>query len=174
MRVAFHAINGVGLGHLARAACLAREVRALCPSARALVITNAGDVGLLEREGLDYVRLPPRAGEPHADPGRSRRALWGPLERAALAAVYEAFAPDLAAFDTHAPPWLVEHAAALGARTALVLRELRPAAFAAWLGSREALAFDRIVVPHEPDEVDLRAAPADLPVVCVGPVVRLV
>lgn len=173
MRVAFHAINGVGLGHLARAACLAREVRALLPRARVLVITNAGDVGLLEREGLDYVRLPPRADEPHADPGRSRRALFGPLERAALAAIYSSFAPDLAAFDTHAPSWLVEHAASLGARTTLVLRELRPAALANFFGSREAAGFDRIVVPHEPGEVDLGAAPGDLPIACVGPVVRL-
>ncbi len=173
MRVAFHAINGVGLGHLARATCLLREVRDLLPGARLLVVTNAGDVSMLERAGLDYVRLPPRAAEPHADPGRCRRALFGPLERAALAAVYETFAPDLAAFDTHAPPWLVEHAAALGARTAFVLRELRPAALSAWLASPEALGFDRIVVPHEPGEVDLGAAPADLPLVCVGPVVRL-
>ncbi len=171
MRVAFHAINGVGLGHLVRVTALAEEVRALHPGAAVLVLTSAVDTSMLTRAGLDFVRFPPRLAEPHADPDRARRALPAPLEHAALAAALDAFRPDLVVFDTHAPAALARHAAAIGARVVLVQRELRPEALAAFFASGAAAAFDRIVVPHEPGEVDLRGA-AHLPVVVTGPVVR--
>lgn len=171
MRVAFHAINGVGLGHLVRVTALAEEVRALVPGAEILVLTNAADTTLLRRAGLDFVRLPPRLAEPHADPDRVRRALPEPYEHAALCAALDVFRPDLLVFDTHAPLALARHAASLGARSALILRELRPEALASFLASSAPAVFDRIVVPHEPGEVDLSSAP-HLPIVTTGPVVR--
>jgi radical SAM protein with 4Fe4S-binding SPASM domain len=171
VKVAFHAINGVGLGHLVRVTALAEEVRALVPAAEILVLTNAADTTLLRRAGLDFVKLPPRLAEPHADPDRVRRALPEPYEHAALSAALDVFRPDLLVFDTHAPLALARHAASIGARTALVLRELRPEALASFLASSAPAAFDRIVVPHEPGEVDLSAT-RHLPIVTTGPVVR--
>ena len=172
MRIAFHAINGVGLGHVVRVIALAEEVRALLPRAALLVLTNARDTSMLSAARLDFVALPPRLGEPHADPDRARRSLPEPIEQAALAAALTAFRPDLVVFDTHAPPTLARHAASLGARSVLVLRELRPEALRAFLGGAAAAAFDRIVVPHAADEVDLGAAVASLPIEVTGPVVR--
>jgi radical SAM protein with 4Fe4S-binding SPASM domain len=171
VRVAFHAINGVGLGHLVRATSIAEEVRALDPEGAILVLTNAADTSLLRRAGLDFVRFPPALTEPHADPDRARRALPAPLDHAALSAALDAFAPDLVVFDTHAPLALARHAAAIGARSVLVLRELRPEVLGAFLASAAPAAFDRIVVPHEPGEVDLRGV-GHLPVTVAGPVVR--
>ena len=171
MRIAFHAINGVGLGHLVRVTAIAEEVRALDPEGAILVLTNAGDTSTLSRAGFDFVRFPPSLAEPHADPDRVRRALPAPLEHAALAAALDAFGPDLVVFDTHAPLALARHAAAIGARAVLVQRELRPEAFAAFLASAAPATFDRIVVPHDPGEVDLRGT-AHLPVTVTGPVVR--
>jgi radical SAM protein with 4Fe4S-binding SPASM domain len=167
MRIAFHAINGVGLGHLVRATCLAREL----PSAAILVVTNAADVSLLARSGIDHVQLPPRSGEPHADPDRALTALPEPLEEAVLAATFAAFAPDLVVFDTHAPLRVVRDLAERGVRSVLVLRELRPEAMAAFVSSGAALAFDHLVVPHEEDEVDTGAL-RDHPVSVIGPIVR--
>ena len=60
MRIAFHAINGVGWGHVVRVTALAHELRELAPGARLLVLTNAADPAILEEAGLDFVRLPPR------------------------------------------------------------------------------------------------------------------
>jgi radical SAM protein with 4Fe4S-binding SPASM domain len=173
MKVAFHTINGVGLGHVVRAVCLATEMRALVPDVRLLVLTNARDTSLIEAAGLDWVKLPPRlTGEPHADPRRAETSLPEPLEEAALGAALATFRPDLVVFDTHAPARIVARAAALGARTVLVLRELRPDALRSFAKSAVAHAFDRIVIPQEPGDMDL-APLADLPHVLVGPVVRL-
>ena len=171
LRIAFHAINGIGLGHLVRTMSIAAELPALVPGVQMLVLTNARDPSLLVAAGLDFVQLPPRLDEPHADPRRVHTALPGPLEDAALVAALAAFAPDLVVFDTHAPMRVVRRIAALGARSVLVLRELRPEALRAFVASGAARAFDRIVVPHDPDEVDL-AALDELPVTVSGPVVR--
>ncbi|MEO8699339.1 MAG: glycosyltransferase [Kofleriaceae bacterium] len=171
MKVAFHAINGVGLGHLVRAVSLARELPALVPGVQLLVVTNARDTSLLEREGIDYVQMPPRLNEPHADPARSIHALPEPLEEAAMAAAFAAFAPDLVVFDTHAPMRVVRKVTAGGARCVLVLRELRPEALRAFVASGAPLAFDRLVVPHEPGEVDLVGF-GEAAVVVAGPIVK--
>jgi radical SAM protein with 4Fe4S-binding SPASM domain len=173
LRVLFHAINGVGLGHLVRTTCLAIEARRLSPGARVLIVTNAQDASMLEREGLDFVQLPPRLAEPHVAPRRALVALPEGLHHRAFEAVVEAFDPQLVVFDTHAPPRLVVHASRRGARTALVQRELRPAALAAFLRGPAALWFDRIVMPHDAGEIDPAALPAHLPVQLGGHVVRL-
>lgn len=173
MKVAFHAINGVGLGHLVRTMCLAREIRALAPACDLLVVTNAADTSMLAEASIDFVKLPPRANEPHADPRRARVALPEALEEAALIATFEAFAPDLVVFDTHAPLRVVRHLATIGVRSVLVLRELREEALRSFVAKGSALLFDRIVVPHDPDEVDVSLL-ADLPVSIVGPIVRTV
>jgi hypothetical protein len=173
VRVAFHAINGVGLGHLVRATCIAREVRVVAPGAQVLVLTNARETAVLEREGLDFIRFPARLAEPHADPTRVETALPDDEEHAAFEAALGAFAPDVVVFDTHAPPRLVAHASSLGARTVLVLRELRAEALSALLASGAVAAFDRVVVPHDAGEVDLGPLEAaGLSVRRVGPVVR--
>ncbi|HWO18735.1 MAG TPA: glycosyltransferase [Kofleriaceae bacterium] len=172
MKIAFHAINGIGLGHVVRTTCLAAELPALVPGVQILVATNAGDTTLLERAGLDFVQLPPRLDEPHTDPERARTALPAPLEEAALIAAFEAFGPDLVVFDTHAPMRVVHRLAALGARCVLVLRELRPEVLRAFVTSGAPLAFDRIVVPHEPGELPLEAL-GEAPAVLAGPIVRV-
>ena len=173
LRVAFHAINGVGLGHLVRATCLAKEVLALVPGSRVLVLTNARDTTMLEHAGLDFVKFPPRVGEPHADPLRVESAFGEREEEATQAATLDAFEPDLVVFDTHAPPALARHATTLGARSVLVLRELRPEALRAFATSSAATAFDRIVVPHDVGEMDLSPLHgAGIPTFLVGPIVR--
>ncbi len=171
MRVAFHAINGVGLGHVTRVTAIAEEVRALVPDAGILVLTNAADPSMLTGAGFDFVSFLPGLTEPHADPDRARRALPAPLEHAALAAALDVFRPDLVVFDTHAPLALARHAAANGARAVLVQRELRPQALAAFFAGEAVAAFDRFVVPHEPGVVHLPGA-EHLPVVVTGPVLR--
>ena len=172
MRIAFHAINGVGLGHLVRAISIAKEVRAIAPQVELLVVTTALDTSLLRRADLDFVQLPPRLGEPHADPDRSRVALPEPLERAALDGVFAAFAPDLVVFDTHAPMHAVRALHERGARSVLVLRELRPDALRAFIARGDARWFARIIVPHDASDLDTSAL-AGLPYELVGAVVRL-
>ena len=171
LRVAFHAINGIGLGHVVRVISIASEMRALVPGVQMLVLTNARDTSMLTRAGLDHVQLPSRLNEPHADPDRALTALPEPLEEAALAAALDVFGPDLVVFDTHAPMRVVRHVASIGARAVLVLRELRPEALRSFARSGALLAFDRIVVPHDPGEVDLDAL-GEAPVALVGPIVR--
>lgn len=172
MKIGLHAINGVGLGHLVRTWCLARELRAAHPDAAFLFVTNARDPRLLRDHGFDFVHLPPRCNEPHADPRRSWEGLPDDLDTLAALAAFEVFRPDVVVFDTHAPPALVDGVTALGARAVLVLRELRPEVSAAWLRSAHSRAFDQLLVPHGPDEVAPDTLPAELPLQLVGPIVR--
>ncbi len=171
IRVAFHAINGIGLGHLVRTLAIASELPAFLPGVQRLVVTNARDLTLLERAGLDYVQLPPRLAEPHAEVTRVTSALPEPVEEAALDAIFAAFKPDLVVFDTHAPMRVVEWLTASGVRSVLVQRELRPDALRSFLAKGLALGFDQIVVPHDASEVDA-AVYGDTPVELVGPIVR--
>ncbi|MFO0741490.1 MAG: glycosyltransferase [Labilithrix sp.] len=171
MKVAFHAINGVGLGHLVRAVAIAEEIRALVPAAELLVLTNAKDTAMLTAARLDFVRFPPRLDEPHADPTRVHVALPPRVEEAAFFATLAAFAPDLVVFDTHPPLSIVARLASIGARAVLVQRELRPDALRSFVASGAPLLFDRIVVPHDPGEVGLEPYEG-APVVLVGPIVR--
>ena len=168
MRVAFHAINGVGLGHVVRTLCLAAEMP---PEAQLLVVTNAHDTSLLERAGIDHVQLPPRLLEPHADPARVHAALPEPLEEAALLAVFRAFSPDLVVFDTHAPMRVVRELTAANIRSVLVQRELRPEVLRSLVAKDTLLAFDRVIVPHDASEIDPSAF-GDAVVELVGPIVR--
>lgn len=175
IRVAFHAINGVGLGHLVRAICLAREVREIVEGAHVLVLTNARDTSMLEDAGIDFVKVPPRLIEPHADPDRAETALADAEEEAVLIAALEAFAPDLVVFDTHAPMRIARHVTRIGARTVLVLRELRAETLRWFIGSGAGVVFDRIVVPHEHGDMDLAPLEsAGIAVATVGSVVRTI
>ena len=70
IRVAFHAINGIGLGHLVRTLAIASELPAFLPGVQRLVVTNARDLTLLERAGLDYVQLPPRLADGYGGGGQ--------------------------------------------------------------------------------------------------------
>lgn len=171
MRIAFHAINGVGLGHVVRATAIAEEVRRLRPDAKILFLTNAADTSMVTRAGFDFIGIPPRLTEPHADPHRVRRALPAPLEHAALTAALQTFRPDLVVFDTHAPLTLTRFAAEIGARSVLVQRAMRRENMEEFFAGGAAPMFDRIVVPEEPDEVDLRGG-LHLPISVTGPVVR--
>jgi len=173
IRVAFHAINGIGLGHLVRTIAIATELPSIIPGVQRLVVTNARDLTLLERAGIDFVQLPPRLAEPHADVNRVSSALPEPVEEAALNAIFAAYAPDLVVFDTHAPIRVVQQLTAIGARSVLVQRELRPEALRSFLASNAQFAFDKIVVPHDATEVDVRAY-GDHPVELVGSIVRRV
>lgn len=172
MKVAFHAINGVGLGHLVRAVTLATEMRELVPDIELLVLTNARDTSMLRDAGLDYVQFPPRLDEPHADPLRIKTALPPMIEQAAFIATLDTFAPDLVVFDTHAPTSFVAHVSKRY-RAVLVLRELRPEALRSFAASKIARLFDRIIIPQEAGDMDLSAL-AHLPAVRVGPIVRRV
>lgn len=170
MRVLFHAINGIGLGHLARTTTLAIEVRALGHDV--LVLTSALDTSLLQKAALDFVRLPPRLSEPHVSPERSLLSLDKRLEHKAIQAILEVFFPDIVVFDTHPPPWLVHHVRSIGARATLVLRELRPQYLDHLLQGDLLRRFDRILIPHERTEVDEHLFPWFLPISLEGPVLR--
>jgi glycosyltransferase involved in cell wall biosynthesis/MoaA/NifB/PqqE/SkfB family radical SAM enzyme/predicted glycosyltransferase len=172
IRIALHAINGVGLGHLVRLATIAVEMRKVDPGAQVLVLTNARDCRLLRACGLDYVQFPLRLDEPHADPDRATAGLPAELDAAAQCGALRAFAPDLVVFDTHAPWPLVQCARGLGARSVLVLRELKPEAWSRLFGRFAPWAFDRIVIPHEPGDIDVSVIPAGLPVSWSGPILR--
>jgi len=57
-RVVFHAINGIGLGHLSRQIAIALAVRELAPHTNILFVVDGGSHGLLEAAGLSYVTTP--------------------------------------------------------------------------------------------------------------------
>lgn len=85
------ASNGVGAGHLTRAASVAR--RLVERSARPFVATMSDAVSLLDRDEIPYEIIPPRSRT-----GASKRA-WNRSLRERICLLLNAHSPDVVAFD---------------------------------------------------------------------------
>lgn len=173
MRVALHAINGTGVGHLTRAGLVLDALCRRVAGLQALLCTNATDAVPLRLPGAArVVRLPyTTVDEAAAGDDPTPRE----VNARAFFAAAAAFEPDLLVFDTHAPQALLRDRGLEAVPRALILRSLTPAAAARLFSGDPSLgaAFDLILVP-----ADVGAAPLPVPAPLsrrlrrVGPIVR--
>jgi predicted glycosyltransferase len=179
MRILHYAINGTGLGHVARLANIASGVRALDPEVHQLVVTNSSYLDLLKRQGLPFAVIPSNDGEVLSGLDRRSRSVTRRTAYAMLYRLIGEYDPALVVFDTHAPPQLVRRLADEGRAMALVLRRVREAYLGALLADGLLSRFAAVVVPHTREEFcsglgePTLQALASLPKLrFVGPVVR--
>lgn len=150
-RLLFHSASRRGLGHVMRAANLARAVQARDPRAEVLVhLTNPA-------AGPACGEVPWQCGDPD-EPG-----VWADL--------LAGFRPTLTVFDTMLPgPWAID---APGVRQAFVWRASVDVRQQATANDARLQRMAAIVVPHTPAEFGTTLPPAlEARTVFTGPIVR--
>jgi UDP-N-acetylglucosamine--N-acetylmuramyl-(pentapeptide) pyrophosphoryl-undecaprenol N-acetylglucosamine transferase len=173
VNVLFHAIDGLGLGHLNRTLVMARALRMAAGPLPLTVrfVVDSPAVGLVSDAGFPVVKLPQR-NHPRVGPaGRGRRPTDLPRMFEAL---FAAWTPDHLVVDFVADRALFAAARARGIQVSVVLRRQRRRALLKLALHPAAAGVDRWLLPHSAAEF----APSDLPrpwrsrAVQLGPVVR--
>ena len=179
MKLLFHAINGVGLGHVSRITGFVQAIRELEPEVKPLVVTNAREVGILDNAGIPLVRIPGHTREPGVDPVQEGRVLSSELHDQLVEAVLRSYQPSMLVVDTHFPRKLIHSADRAGIRTVLVLRKTRKEYLQSLVKSEIWHCFNQIILPHYNEELffgdDIalwRALANDTRVTITGPIIR--
>jgi hypothetical protein len=168
MRVLFHAINKVGLGHVIRLSGLQRTIQSQGLAECRYFTSSAHVQGLFTCPGSLVEEDPDASVEPMTV--AILEGLWRAVVR---------YDPDVVVCDTYWPRRIVAQIRARGIRTVLVQRMMRAAVMREAMREASA-AFDAVLVPHHPHEVSwtYRDHPGliryleSLPVGFIGPLAR--
>lgn len=157
--VLFHAINGIGLGHVSRLVAIAFALRELSPSTDLLFAVEGNSHGLLEAAKLPRVTFP---AAPHifSEPSDSwPRPRVERLIRSMAESITEVAGPNLIVFDCFPNRALVEVARRKGIPFAMCVRASKDMDHY-FEGLKAVLReADVIIIPHHPGEISV---PADL------------
>lgn len=147
MRVAFYAVNGLGLGHVTRLLSIARALRRLRPDVEVLFLTSSEADGVIYREGFAAVKLPSKTIREEVGLDKRR---YLKLAQSVTWNTLAAFEPDVLVVDTYPMGSFEELIPVLRwkQRNVFVFREQRPEAAAAPLLQATLPLYDAVVVPH--------------------------
>lgn len=168
MRVAFYAVNGLGLGHVTRLLSIARALRRIRPEVEVLFLTSSEADHVIYREGFAAVKLPSKSIREKVGLQKSR---YLKLVQTVTWNTLSAFEPDVLVVDTVPAGSFEELLPVLRWRqkNVFVFREQKPEAAGAALLQATLPLYDVIVVPH----LDLHAVgpvPEPEKVRAVGPI----
>lgn len=168
MRVAFYAVDGLGLGHVTRLLAIARALRRLAPAAEVLFLTSSEADGVLYREGFAAVKVPSKTLREEAGLHRGR---YLKLVQTLVWNALAAFEPDALVVDTYPAGSFEELIPVLRwrQRNVFVFREQRLGAAASPLMQAALPLYDAVVVPHD-DASAVGPVPEPHKLVPVGPV----
>ena len=171
MRLLWHAINGLGLGHVVRLLAIARQVRLIRPAWQSAFLTNSDASSVISQEGFAVFKVPSRTSftEAHFRVGQQLR-----LAQAAALSVASALDPHALITDTMAAGPYLELLPILQwpIFKAFVYREQGPEASRDH-GFQEMLrAYNAVLVPHDQGSVSLRVPPGPLVHWCGEMVIR--
>lgn len=147
MRVLWHAIDGLGLGHVTRLLSIARAIREREPRWEHLFLTNSDAEGLIERDGFPAFKVPSRTTVARI----ARSSLHTKLVQAATLSVATAYDPHILVADTLPAGSYHELLALLHwpIFRVFVFREQRSDAAANTAFQQLLQAFHLIVIPHQ-------------------------
>src|SRR5262249_23198085 len=151
LRIVFHAIDQIGLGHLSRSIAIALRVRERAPESSILFVVDGVDHGLLAASGIPFVAVPA-----FRDPAPSNR--WPRPRRNDLAAslsdaIVCSMRPHLIVFDCFPSPHLVSSARGNGVPFAVCVRAMKDnSGYLDWLAGNFSDAA-RILVAHDAGEL---------------------
>jgi UDP-N-acetylglucosamine--N-acetylmuramyl-(pentapeptide) pyrophosphoryl-undecaprenol N-acetylglucosamine transferase len=152
MRILYHAINGVGLGHLMRLSAVAAAVRTRAPHAHQLIATSANYPPHFRRLDVPVMIFPDHEGGPSLSLDRRARCVSTRFAAKLLNHLVDEYDPQLVVFDTHAPHRVVRKVVDDGRRAALVFRACREEFLLRHLRQGSLAPFDLIVIPHSEEE----------------------
>jgi UDP:flavonoid glycosyltransferase YjiC (YdhE family) len=147
-RIAFYAVNGLGLGHVTRLLSIARALRRLEPEIEVLFLTSSEADNVIYREGFAAVKVPSKTI-------RERCGLRKPgylkLVQTVTWNALSAFDPDVLVVDTY-PTGSVEELLPVlrwRQRNVFVFREQRAEAAGSGLLQASLRLYDLLIIPHE-------------------------
>jgi predicted glycosyltransferase len=156
MRILYHAIDGIGLGHLMRLSAIAAAVRRRAPDVHQLIVTSANYPPHFRSVKIPVLILPNDDTGPFIAPDRRVRSVTSRFESRLLGHAIDEYDPRAVVFDTHAPRWLVEKVAEDGRQAFLVYRACREEYVAKSLKDGFFSLFDLVLIPH--DEAEFRSS----------------
>ncbi len=165
------AIDGKGLGHLARTLSLARSLALVRTDVRTTFLVESPAFGMVQRSGFNYAKIPdPR--HPlglHALRGRRSEFETGVLER-----LFDTLTPDAVMFDFLVDKRLFLSLQRRNCRIVVVKRKLRARVAKQLAADSAAALVDAWLVPHDESEFKQGEIPERLLRRChfSGPVVR--
>lgn len=168
MRVAFYAVNGLGLGHVTRLLSLARALRRLSPGVEVLFLTSSEADGVIYREGFAAVKLPSKTIREEVGLDKRR---YLKLAQTVTWNTLSAFEPDVLVVDTYPTGSFEELIPVLRwkQKSVFVFREQRPEAATAPLLQATLPLYDAVIVPHL-DAATVGPVPEPHKVRAVGPI----
>lgn len=147
MRVAFYAVNGLGLGHVTRLLSIARALRRLKPDVEVLFLTSSEADGVIFRERFAAVKLPSKTIREEVGLDKRR---YLKLAQTVTWNVLSTFDPDVLVVDTYPTGSFEELVPVLRwkQKSVFVFREQKAEAAADPLLQATLPLYDAIVVPH--------------------------
>jgi len=144
MKILFHAINGVGLGHLNRCLMIANAIKEADPSINILFVTNSLITKPIEQEGYRFIQLPK---------SRDKGLLIDEKGLSLFKNIIDQENPDLIVYDTHFEHRVIKYAVKKGnIRNILVLRKIDNKSLYEFYSMpfwRNCIrSFDKIFIPH--------------------------
>lgn len=146
-RIAFYAVNGLGLGHVTRLLGIARALRRQAPAAEILFITSSEADGVIYREGFAAVKLPSKSIRETCGLGKST---YLRMAQSVTWSALSSFNPDVLVVDTFPAGSFDELLPVLGwrQRNVFVYREQRAASSQSGLLAATLPLYDLVIVPH--------------------------
>lgn len=168
MRVAFYAVNGLGLGHVTRLVSIARALKRLTSDLEVLFLTSSEADGVIFKEGFAAVKLPSKSIREQVGLQKTR---YLKLVQTVTWTALSAFDPDVLVVDTYPTGSFEELIPVLRWRqkNVFVFREQRPDAAGAELVQATLPLYDKVIVPHD-DVAAVGPVPEPRKLVPVGPI----
>lgn len=154
MTFIFHAVDGVGLGHLSRLLGIADSVRVLAPDIPLVFLTESTDARLLNEYSMPYYQIP-------RYPDSKTDQKWGGILQARLAAwqgiireIVNAHEPRVVVQDTYLQHYLHQCAKLCNSKEVFVLRKHLNTAEYIRKNRHILTDFSLIAFPHEASEIE--------------------
>jgi UDP-N-acetylglucosamine--N-acetylmuramyl-(pentapeptide) pyrophosphoryl-undecaprenol N-acetylglucosamine transferase len=159
MTIVYHAIDGMGLGHLMRLSAILKAAAARAPELRQVVVTSSSYSAHHRRLDVPVVTLPPDSSTATSALDRRWTTLPPRMARTLLERALSALAPTCVVYDTHFSATTIAHLRAKRVRNFLVLRKCRPERLWSLVEQGILLSFDEIWIPHEREEFEAGLSP---------------
>jgi UDP-N-acetylglucosamine--N-acetylmuramyl-(pentapeptide) pyrophosphoryl-undecaprenol N-acetylglucosamine transferase len=151
--VAFHAINGIGLGHLSRLIAIALAIRERGPNTDVLFIVEGSSHGLLEAANLPYMTIPRVKDSETSASGLASKKKQ--LHLAFANSIVKIIRPDLIIFDSYIDAAFHLAARSNGVPFAVCARKMKDMERFFETLTTSFSDVQLILIPHEAEEIDI-------------------
>lgn len=157
MKILFHAINGVGLGHLNRSIIFAKTLKKLAPHIDIRIATETKFTKMLDDSNFMYYKLP----YSHVDITKHSLGLIKNENKKNMVKIINEFNPDIIIYDTYPFYEVLNDPCSIGRKNILVLRKLNNAFLKNMLTGDAMKKIDFIIFPHTEEEFEKRGVTPD-------------